>query len=348
MPFGPSGTGGGGASIGGAVTGGTAGSVLFINPAAILAQDNANLFWDDANNRLGIGNNIPAEPLDVTGNIAVSGNAAIGGFLTVGNDAKGALQVVPARDVARIISGYTYTNNAVDPVNDIDIAAGVAANSTDSYLIRLAGTLTKQSDVAWALGSNAGMLDAGVVGNNDYYLYAIARSDTGVVDIICSLADPTIGPALPANYDRFRAIGWFKRVAGTIVAFTTYETAGGGLEFLWNAPTLDINLANTLTTARRTDAVKVPLNFSVTARINVHINDAATVTVWIYCPDQSDQAPTGAAAPLADINSQVALSTILQLFVRTSAAGLIAARASTATVDVYRVSTIGFQWDRRN
>ena len=42
----PSG-GGGGMSIGGAVTSGTAGSVLFVNPTATLAQDNTKFFWDD-------------------------------------------------------------------------------------------------------------------------------------------------------------------------------------------------------------------------------------------------------------------------------------------------------------
>lgn len=40
--------GGGGSSIGGAITGGTAGSVLFVNPNAIIAQDNAKFFWDDS------------------------------------------------------------------------------------------------------------------------------------------------------------------------------------------------------------------------------------------------------------------------------------------------------------
>src|SRR6516162_6340545 len=45
----PSGGGGGGMSIGGAVTGGTAGSVLFIDGSGNLAQDNLNLFWDDTN-----------------------------------------------------------------------------------------------------------------------------------------------------------------------------------------------------------------------------------------------------------------------------------------------------------
>jgi hypothetical protein len=46
----------------------TAGSIVFSNGTA-LNQDNANLFWDDTNNRLGIGNAAPAHPLDVTGNV---------------------------------------------------------------------------------------------------------------------------------------------------------------------------------------------------------------------------------------------------------------------------------------
>jgi hypothetical protein len=53
--------------IGGTITSGTAGSVLFINPTNTLAQDNANFFWDDTNNRLGIGNSSPSYKLDVTG-----------------------------------------------------------------------------------------------------------------------------------------------------------------------------------------------------------------------------------------------------------------------------------------
>ena len=39
------------------LTGFTTGSVLFIGAAAAVSQDNANLFWDDSNNRLSIGSN---------------------------------------------------------------------------------------------------------------------------------------------------------------------------------------------------------------------------------------------------------------------------------------------------
>lgn len=62
-------TGSGGGNIGDAVTGGTAGSVLFVGSGPVLAQDNTKLFWDDANNRLGIGTNTPSETLSVLGNV---------------------------------------------------------------------------------------------------------------------------------------------------------------------------------------------------------------------------------------------------------------------------------------
>jgi hypothetical protein len=56
-----------GMAIGGAITSATAGSVLFAGTSGVLAQDNANLFWDDSNNRLGIGTNAPAYALHMRG-----------------------------------------------------------------------------------------------------------------------------------------------------------------------------------------------------------------------------------------------------------------------------------------
>ena len=49
----------------------TPGGVLFTNASEIVTQDVTNFFWDDTNNRLGIGTNTPTAPLDVhsTGNI---------------------------------------------------------------------------------------------------------------------------------------------------------------------------------------------------------------------------------------------------------------------------------------
>lgn len=50
----------------------TQGSVLFAGVGGAPTQDNANFFWDDSNNRLGIGNAAPSETLHVTGNVRIS------------------------------------------------------------------------------------------------------------------------------------------------------------------------------------------------------------------------------------------------------------------------------------
>jgi hypothetical protein len=51
----------------GTATAFTAGSVVFAGASGVYSQDNANLFWDDTNNRLGIGTATPAVKLDVVG-----------------------------------------------------------------------------------------------------------------------------------------------------------------------------------------------------------------------------------------------------------------------------------------
>lgn len=242
-------------------------------------------------------------------------------------------------------NGWTYANNGADATNDIDIAAGSGLDSTRAYWIT--GTAkTKQLDAAWAVGSAAGGLDTGAIGDSDYYIWAIARSDTGAVDYLFSLS--STAPTMPANYDYKRLIGWIKRVAGTIVAFHTYETEGGGIEMNWDSPTLDINLTNTLTTSRRTDAIKVPLNFSVLANLTVRIADAAAfVAVQIECPDKTDVAVSGFANNTISQIIVTGKSQVFNIKVRTSATGTIAARADTATLDTYEVATLGFTWARR-
>ena len=60
--------GGGGISIGDTITGATQGSVFFAGAAGVLAQDNANLFFDDSNNRLGVGTSSPQVALHIQEN----------------------------------------------------------------------------------------------------------------------------------------------------------------------------------------------------------------------------------------------------------------------------------------
>jgi hypothetical protein len=57
----------------------TTGSVVFAGASGTYTQDNANFFWDDTNNRLGIGTTTPSKTLDV------NGNANFGGSIDTGN-----------------------------------------------------------------------------------------------------------------------------------------------------------------------------------------------------------------------------------------------------------------------
>lgn len=255
--------------------------------------------------------------------------------------------------LGKAIYGLTYANGdgagGGDLVNDVTIFAGGAMDATGAYFM-VGPQRTKQLDVAWAVGNNAGGLDTGSIANSDYYIWEIVRSDTGVVEYLFSLSNTA--PTMPASYDFKRLLGWFKRVGATIVAFHTYELEGGGLEFKWDTPTLDVNLANTLTTTRRTDAVKVPLNFSVQALLTIYVQDAVTnYFAWVGDPATTDVAPSETAAPLNNLQGPAGESSpeaAADMEIRTSAAGLIAARASLATVDLYAVVTRGFKWARRN
>jgi hypothetical protein len=244
----------------------------------------------------------------------------------------------------KLIYGNTWAVNGADAINDTDIAAGGCMDATGVYWMAC-GALTKQLDVIWAVGSNAGFLDTGAVANAEYYIWRIVRSDTGVVDALASLS--VSAPTMPANYDFKRLIGWVKRVGGTIVAYHAYETEGGGINFAWDTPTTDISLAATLTTAARLDTIKVPTSFSVLAHLLVAIADAnANQNAVITCPDAADIA-VGAGG--WNVRTQVAAIAVFALgTVRTSSSGQIRAKGDIATIDAYNVQTNGFTWARRN
>jgi hypothetical protein len=55
----------------------TSGSVLFAGASGVISQDNANLFWDNTNKRLGIGTTTPNAKLDVAGNLKIGASSTI-------------------------------------------------------------------------------------------------------------------------------------------------------------------------------------------------------------------------------------------------------------------------------
>lgn len=86
--------------------------------------------------------------------------------------------------------GFITKNNVSDLTNDIDFGPGECSSSDplSPESMYLPTTLTKRLDAVWAVGNAAGMLDTGTITDITYHFYAIKRLDTGVVDIIASIA----------------------------------------------------------------------------------------------------------------------------------------------------------------
>ena len=162
----------------------TSGSVLFSNGTTI-AQDNANLFWDDTNNRLGIGTNAPAYTLDVVGNDArintltiglgagqIFNNTAVGtqallenttgaantavGYFALENNTTGSNNT--ALGYASLLNNLTTSNHTAVGLSSLrNITSGsyntALGNNAGRYIADETTTLTT-SNVSLFLGSN--------------------------------------------------------------------------------------------------------------------------------------------------------------------------------------------------
>lgn len=245
------------------------------------------------------------------------------------------------------IAGWTWAVNGSDASNDIDIAAGAGVDSTGVAWLKGAAMAGKRIDASWSAGAAGGLLDTGAVGNSDYWLHAIRKDSDGSVDYLASLS--RTAPTLPGGYTYFRPFGFVKRSAGANVAWDVYEVEGGGVVFLWRAPTLDVNLLNSLADARTLSVAKVPLGIVVRAILDVVVSDAAAAFAVRVCdPAETDAQPTVTVAPLAQLGLTAAGTATQQVVVTTNTSGQIAWRANgPATMDVARFQTNGWMWSRR-
>ncbi len=174
-------------SIGSTIPGGTEGSVLFLGPGSTLAQDNANFFYNDASNFLGLGTNTPAATLHVAGtvrfvlgadstgdiyyrtaggNLARLGIGASNQILTVSAgipawaDASGFLGyttvaqdgvAVTQRDILNFINFFIVTDNA--PNTDVNLDTAAIANDT-TFITTLTSNTTFISDIVNIVNNN--------------------------------------------------------------------------------------------------------------------------------------------------------------------------------------------------
>lgn len=140
-------------NIGDIIVGGTVGSILFIGAGNILAEDNSNFFWDDTNNRLGLGTNTPNEIIE-----AISADSDLD-LVTIANAASSSIHMNRARgsvgaptavldgDPIGSLSSQGYTGTSYRDGGDVRFTA--TGNFTESstpakieFLVATTGSTT--------------------------------------------------------------------------------------------------------------------------------------------------------------------------------------------------------------
>lgn len=225
---------------------------------------------------------------------------AAGGSGTVTNIAQGngiTLSTAPCTTTCTVsapLPGYLNgLNLTYASTTAIVVATGYTTDSTNVSLMNLASATTKGSG-AWAVGSGNGCLDTGTIsGLATYHIFVIQRSDTGVVDVLCS---GSLGsPSMPANYNRKRRIASLK----TNVSAQWVQFVQNGDIFTWNVPFLDVQATNPGTSAV-TRTLTVPASIKLRAMLSAGFSNGGIGAdnpgaIFLSDLDIADTAPSQAA-----------------------------------------------------
>lgn len=129
------------------------------------------------------------------------------------------------------LAGLTLSNDATTPNTKIDVAAGMAADSTNAMMINLASAATIDFT-----GTGAGKLDTGSIAASTWYHCFVVAGSSGV----STLASTSLTPTLPSGYTAYRRIGSvLTDTSSHLLAFSQ-----SGDEFLWSTSVNDVTVGN--------------------------------------------------------------------------------------------------------
>ncbi len=260
--------------------------------------------------------------------ISASANAQLYGT------ARAADIVTPAL-IQSYLAGLQLANDATTPNTVLDVSAGVAIDSGNAYLIRLAA-FTKSSAGAWTAGSGNDGMGSGLTAAANTWYHVFAILNAGAADIYF---DTSITAAnAPAGTTAFRYIGDIKTDgSGHILPFTQ-----NGDELLWKTPVNALSAAAASTTASLV-TVATPPGVETWALVTL---EAAYVsgggaTILIYPPDMGTQTANSPAGFGSLTVTSTATSAAVTLRVRTNASGQIGLVSTTTGAEVW-LNTYGY------
>ena len=211
----------------GTATAFTAGSVVFAGASGVYSQDNANLFWDDTNNRLGIGTATPSDKLHIVdeSNVgvrfteynnaegavfrlsaargtlasptAVTTDSAIFGFRGFGYTSAGAFSGAVAQINARAAENFTataqgtYLTFITTPTGSTTAAERMRIDASGNVGIGTSSPSSKL-DVNGAITSS---------GSTNPYLALNNGTATSYVQVTSGILDVRVGGANPITFN---------------------------------------------------------------------------------------------------------------------------------------------------
>lgn len=184
------------------------------------------------------------------------------------------------------LAGFTMSTSGSSAT--MTVGGGQSTDSTNALMLSRGASIAKTT-AAWAVGTGNGGLDTGAIAiNTGYHFYEIFRPDTGVEDVIFSLS--ATSPALPANYTKFRRLGWGKTNASS--QWTKFTQVGN--DFYWDTPVQDFVGAGSTTAALLT--CSLPSGLKVKGYFNLVATNNTNANIYITDPANADLAVATAAS----------------------------------------------------
>lgn len=132
----------------------TEGSIVFAGPSGIYTQDNSNLFWDDANNRLGIGTAVPGAKLSINANAAAPVTPFTNTLFHInGSDGAGPRILIDSFASIPIVTGRRANGTGAAPTavsaDDILLAMNAMGYGTSAYSTGAKGSISVFAAENW-------------------------------------------------------------------------------------------------------------------------------------------------------------------------------------------------------
>ncbi len=311
--------GGGGGAIGGSVVGGLDCSILFVHPATILAQDQANLCWDAVNHRLGLGVMAPSVQLHTNGGVRFAAlSTGIGHF-----DANG------------VLSSSAINLASADVTNTLPVnrgGTGLTSGTSGGILgFTAAGTLASSG----ALTANALLLGGGA-GATPSSLASLGTTTTVLHGNAAGA--PTFG-AVSLTADVSGILPVANGGSGTSTAFTPGSVVFAGASGVFSQDNANLFFDNTQNyLGIGTASPSNPLHVNGNARLGGLFLDAlGAADSGVLRYDDTNEVFGGGLITNNDIDSSANISlaklaggTIRRVIITSSGPGLSQAPAGTA------------------